>query len=250
MTSQPPSGTALASPSDQAGFRLEILEDHNWAQEVADRLSNKLSSQPTARICLPTGETPRPAYQAAAHRIQLGAATVFLLDEFELPSGSSARCDYMLERDLLGSLKEAPAAYHRLHVNADDPAAEVARFDGLVAAGGLDLALLGLGGNGHLGLNEPGTEADSLTRQTPIAASTTEAVGRYDRDASPLRGMTLGLQRILAASEIWLLVTGAHKASPLERMINGPIGPEMPASFLRTHANTTVFANRSAAQLL
>lgn len=232
------------------GFRFEIFEDNDWAAEVARKFSTKLLCHPAARICLPTGETPRPAYVAAAPMVKLDAATVFLLDEFELPDGSSGRCDFMLERDLLGSLAQPPAVYHRLNASADDPNVEVARFDNLVADGGLDLVLLGLGGNGHLGLNEPGTAPDSPTRQTDIAPSTTQAAERYDPDAKPTRGMTLGLNRILAADEIWLLVTGAHKASPLERMINGSIGSDMPASFLRSHANTTVFADRSAARLI
>ncbi len=156
----------------------------------------------------------------------------------------------MLQRDLLGSLEKAPRIYHRLDVNASDPADECDRFDSLVSDGGLDLTLLGLGGNGHLGLNEPGTEADSPTRVAELAPSTANAVRGYDPDADPVDGMTLGLQRILASDEIWLLVTGTHKAAILERTINGPIGSDLPATFLRDHPNAIVYADRSAASLL
>ena len=114
-------------------------------------------------------------YGASAPEIDLSAATIFLLDEFELPDGSAGRCDFMLHRDLLASVEHGPASYHRLDANASDPKAEVARFDGLVADGGLDLVILGLGGNGHLGLNEPGTARSATTRQTDIAPSTTQA---------------------------------------------------------------------------
>jgi glucosamine-6-phosphate deaminase len=135
-------------------------------------------------------------------------------------------------------------------VNAADPDGECHRFDSLVGDGGLDLTLLGLGGNGHLGLNEPGTAVDSPTRVAELAPSTADAVRGYDPDADPVDGMTLGLKRILASDEIWLLVTGSHKAPILERTINGPISSDLPASFLRDHPNAVVYADRSAAALL
>jgi 6-phosphogluconolactonase/glucosamine-6-phosphate isomerase/deaminase len=231
-------------------IRVEIFEDHLWADEVARRLATHLSDHPATRICLPTGETPRPLYMAAAPLIDVSAATVFLLDEFGLPPGSFARCDSMLQRHLLESLDKPPGVYHRLDVNAPDPTNECDRFDSLVADGGLDLTLLGLGGNGHLALNEPGTAADSPTRVTELAPSTADAVRGYDVAADPVDGMTLGLRRILASEEIWLLVTGSHKALILERTINGPIGPDLPASFLRDHPKVVVYADRSAAALL
>lgn len=245
------------SPSDSSTLSTEssapelvVLEDESWASEVAQHLISRLESHPTARICLPTGQTPRPMYAACARSIDMAKATIFLLDEFGLPANSPGRCDSMLQRDLLGSLEFQPGGYHRLDVDADAPDEECARFDALVADGGLDLTLLGLGGNGHLGLNEPGTEADSPTRTVDLAPSTAKTVRGYDAEAHAVGGMTLGLSRILESNEIWLLVTGAHKADILEQMLKGPIGPDLPASFLRTHPNTIIYADRSAASLL
>lgn len=206
-----------------------------------------MSSHPDARICLPTGETPRPVYTRSTPEIDLSTSTIFLLDEFDLPLESTARCDFMLRRDLLESLSTPPAAYYRLDADAPDPDAECARFDALVADGGLDLTLLGLGTNGHLGMNEPGTAVDSPTRSVDLAPTTTSAAARYDADASPVRGMTLGMGRILASDDIWLLVTGSHKAAALEQLVDGPIGPEFPASYLRDHPNSVILADRSAA---
>jgi glucosamine-6-phosphate deaminase len=227
-----------------------VIPDGQWPTRVAERLTAKLREQPAARICLPTGETPRAAYRLAAPKLDLSAATVFLLDEFELPLGSSARCDFMLQRDLLGRLQGPPVAYHRLEPNVPNPAGEIDRFDTLVSEGGLDLLLLGMGNNGHVGLNEPGSGPDSPTRQTRITASTTEAAARYDANASPTAGMTLGMDRILAAREIWLLVTGQHKAATLRRMLFDPIGPELPVSLLRRHPNLVLLADQSAASML
>jgi glucosamine-6-phosphate deaminase len=153
----------------------------------------------------------------------------------------------MLQRDLLVSLSAPPATLHRLDVNAPDKVAECARYDASISDGGLDLTLLGLGGNGHLGLNEPGSSVDSPTRVVDLARATTQAATIYDPDARPVRGMTLGMHRILESDEIWLLVTGSHKAAILERMFVGPIGSDLPASYLRNHPNVTVLADESAA---
>jgi len=229
---------------------LVVLDEEDWANEVAQHLVDRLEIHPTARICLPTGQTPRPMYAACAPSLDVAKATIFLLDEFGLPASSPGRCDSMLQRDLLGKLERPPRKYHRLHVDADLPDAECARFDTLVEDGGLDLTLLGIGGNGHLGLNEPGTEADSPTRTVDLAPSTVKSVRGYDAEAHAVGGMTLGLRRILESNEIWLLVTGSRKAIILEQMLTGPVGPDLPASFLRNHPNTIIYADRSAASLL
>lgn len=228
-------------------MRVEIFDDQDWADRVAERWITHMSERPDSRICLPTGGTPRPVYARSAPEMDLSEATVFLLDEFDLPPGSAGRCDSMLQRDLLGSLRQMPRAFHRLDVDATDTAFECARFDALVADGGLNLTLLGLGGNGHLGLNEPGTEADSPTRVVDLAPTTTRAAARYAVGEGPVGGSTLGMRRILESDEIWLLVTGQHKAAILGDMVNGSITSMLPASYLRDHHNTIVFADRSAA---
>jgi len=228
-------------------LQIEILDDEQWADIVATRFTDRLNTRPSARICLPTGDTPKPFYREAVQRADFSAATVFLLDEFALPSGHAGRCDAMLKRDLLDLMERSPKRTHVLDTLASDGEAECRRFEALVDDGGLDLTILGLGDNGHLGLNEPGSEQDSPTRMVELAASTTEGATRYDPEAHPTAGMTLGIRPIMASREVWLLVTGSHKAAILRRMVNGPIGPDLPASYLRRHPRLTVFADRSAA---
>jgi glucosamine-6-phosphate deaminase len=228
-------------------IRLEIFDDDQWAARVAQRWALAMQRNPAARLCLPTGETPRPMYAVAASVMDLDAATVFILDEFDLPPGNPARCDMMIQRDLLDLLTHQPKAVHGLDPGVPDPDAECRRYESLVADGGLDLTLLGLGGNGHLGLNEPGSPADAPTRVTRLAPSTIDAASRYGAGAEPKWGMTLGMQAILESEEVWLLVVGSHKAGILDRALNGPIGPDLPATYLQEHPNATVFADRAAA---
>jgi glucosamine-6-phosphate deaminase len=228
-------------------LRLEVIPDEDWAGLVVQKWTAFMNERPAARLCLPTGQTPRPLYARAARSIDFGQATVFLLDEFGLPPGDPARCDAMLQRDLLAGMARPPAVLHTLNAQATDPEEECRRFENLVDDGGLDLTLLGLGANGHVGLNEPGTSADAPTRVVRLAPATKVAAGRYGSEREPEWGITLGLRPILDSREIWLLVTGSNKAEILERMLHGPIGPELPASFLRTHPNTVVLADESAA---
>lgn len=226
---------------------IEVNPADEWGSTVATRLAAR-TAQPGLRLCLPTGNTPRPVYAAlASHPAVLARTEVFLLDEFVLPPGHPARCDSMLQRDLLDLLDVAPRALHCLDVAAVDREAETARYDALVHEGGLDLTLLGLGMNGHLGLNEPGSTADAPTRFVPLSEATMRSAAAYGGDARPQWGATLGLATILASREIWLLVTGTHKAEILQRVLTGPIGPDVPATYLREHPNTVVLADAAAA---
>lgn len=222
-----------------------------WAAGVADALSGFLAGRPSSRICLPTGDTPRPAYRLFAERGgRLGRATVFLLDEFGLPPGSPSRCDEMIRRDLLDLLEEPPGVLHAINVQADDLDAECDRYEDLVRSGGLDLAILGLGANGHLGLNEPGSSRDSVTRVVELTRETRAHSETYGADEAATWGATMGIDTLLSAARIWLLVTGSHKAAILEQALSQPVGPQLPATFLQTHHDVTVFADDNAAALL
>jgi len=228
--------------------RLEVLPPGEWGETVGARLAGRIAARPGIRLCLPTGNTPVPAYAAfAAGGGRLADAEVFLLDEFDLPAGHPARCDQMLQRDLLDRLGEAPGRLHRFDTAAGSLDDECARYAGLVESGGLDLTLLGLGANGHLGLNEPGSTADDPCRVVALEPETVAHAAGYGGDTVPERGLTLGLREILASREIWLLVTGPHKAGILQRTLHGPVGPEVPASFLRGHPDVTVLVDEDAA---
>jgi glucosamine-6-phosphate deaminase len=237
-------------------LRLDILPAAAWADHVAAELARILRERPGLRLVLPSGDTPSPAYEAlaalaAAGSATLAAAEVILLDEYlDLPPGHPSRCDERLRRQLVGRLPAPPAAFHPVPVDALLPDDAAAAHDA-VAARGIDLALLGLGANGHVGLNEPGSQPDAPTRVVRLAPSSRRAaVERYGADPPPIAGITLGLDRILAAGEVWLLVSGEHKAWILARALEEPVGPDCPASFLRGHPALRVIADEAAASEL
>jgi glucosamine-6-phosphate deaminase len=243
---------AVSAPAAGEAPRVDVLPERDWATAVASQLAEQIRQRPRLRLCLPTGDTPTPVYAALAALVNEGAAsladvTVVLLDEYVgLERDDPARLDGRLRRELI-DVVDAPPAFHPVPVDDLEPD-EAARRHDQVAAQGLDLTLLGLGGNGHVGLNEPGSTADSPTRVVPLTPESQRgAVERYGAERAPESGITLGLAPILDSGEIWLLVTGAGKAEVLRRALEGPETPDCPASFLRRHPRLRVIADEPAA---
>ncbi len=230
--------------------RLEVMPAGAWAGEVASRLLAALDANRGMRLVLPTGDTPSPVYAELAARAadRFGEAVVLGLDEWVgLPAHDPARCDGRLRRELLDRLV-APPAFREIAVDAFPSPDRAAREHDVHAQAGLDLVVLGLGGNGHVGFNEPGSTPTSPTRVVRLAEATLDAsVERYGATLRPSGGITLGMDRILAAGAVWLLATGSRKAAILARALHAPESPECPASFLRRHPALTVFADEPAA---
>jgi glucosamine-6-phosphate deaminase len=237
-------------------YRLEVLPEDEWAATVASLLAVRLEEKPDLRVCLPTGDTPTPVYAELVAgewrgEVSLRSATVILLDEWVgLPAGDPARCDARLRDELIDQLAEPPA-FVPIAVDAGPDLEAVAAAHDAVVARGLDLAVLGIGMNGHVGFNEPGSRAEDGTRLVRLAVSSREAAtSRYGASATPTAGITVGLARLLEAGECWLLVTGSRKAAILRRALNEPEGPDCPASYLRRHPRLVVFADEAAAAQL
>lgn len=230
---------------------VEVFADQVWADESAGRFERFVSGRSQPRLCLPTGVTMVPFYREVARRANLDGAIVFLLDEFGgLPPDDPGRCETMLRRHLIDVVDGTPELIVP-DVDGPDPEREANRYQARIEEEGLDLALLGLGGNGHVGMNEPGSRRHSATRVVSLEPSTADhAQEAYGAGERPTWGLTVGLDQLLAAREIWLLVTGSHKAEILEKTLKRPIGPDIPATYLREHPAARVLADESAAMLL
>jgi len=220
-------------------LHVEILPDGGWAEAVAARLGSWTARNQRARLCLATGNTVAPVYRRTVIE---GGPAVFLLDEFGgLPANDPARCASMLRRDLPDLTFDVP------DVDSVDPQSAAEEYGMRVADGGLDLAIVGLGRNGHVGMNEPGSRPDDPTRVVSLALETAQGAARYGASSPPTWGITVGIRELMTAGELWLLVTGAHKVDILSRMLTGPVGPDLPASFLNHHPNARVLADSSSA---
>ncbi len=220
-----------------------------WADAVAAALTDRLRAKPRLRLCLPTGETPAPLYAALVRQSDVdlwSQATVVLLDDYVgLGADDPAAGGPRLRREIVDHVR--PASFIDIDHSGDLEAA-AQRHD--EAARGLDLAIVGLGLNGHIGFNEPGSTVDSPTRVVDLHPRSREAAEGYGAEGAPEQGITIGLARLLEAGELWLLVTGERKAEILRAALEGPETPDVPASFLRRHPHWRVMADDAAAPSL
>jgi glucosamine-6-phosphate deaminase len=229
---------------------LRFDSERSWVDGVCAIWRDRLRTNPALKICLPTGLTPMAIYaemvrSARAGQVSFALASVFALDEFGgIPRDDPGTTRNTLQRVLLSHVDLPTGAFHCLDADAADLAGACARYDAAIGDG-FDLVILGIGTNGHLGMNEPGSAPDSPTRRVELHESTIQASARYfpslDRDRLPRWGLTVGLGPILRSREVWVLATGAAKAAIVRRAIGGEVTTDVPASLLQRHPNCSFF---------
>jgi glucosamine-6-phosphate deaminase len=222
---------------------------------AAELVLNRLCARPAARLLLPTGRSPQEMYaalraHAAAGRLPSDAATVFQLDEY---AGIPPADPLSFAAQLRASLDGVPLRrLSTLDGAASDLAAECARHEALVEAAPIDLAVLGLGRDGHVAFDEPPARLASGVRRVALARQTladaADAFGGLER--VPTDAVTVGLGTLRRARELILLVTGAPKGPALRAMLEDPVSVTSPASLLRDHPRLTVICDRAAAASL
>lgn len=237
-------------------MRLITLAD---PRELADRAAHEIvetvRDRPDAIIVLPTGNTPLRTYARVMEltrqdRLDWSRIRIVALDEYCGIARDDPRVlGAWLEREIVGPLGIAPQHFIRFDPTAD-PQAECARVEGWLASHGpADLAILGLGLNGHLGFNEPGTHFDSPTHHLQLTPESIASNAVYwgGEAKVPRAAFTLGLATLLASRRLMMLVSGAPKAPILAQTLEGPVSTDVPATALRARADTLVLADRAAA---
>ncbi|MDE3229307.1 MAG: glucosamine-6-phosphate deaminase [Chloroflexota bacterium] len=228
---------------------------HAMSRRAAELVADALRARPDATIAVPTGATPQGFYLELAALHQQGAfdasrLRVFQLDEYVGVAADDPRSFYAwLERVFLRPLGIASAQVTRLRGDAADVQQACAEYDAaLREAGGLDLAALGLGANGHIGFNEPPADPASPTHETTLSAETIAANTRYwgAGVSVPTRAVTCGMANLLAARMQVVLVAGAEKHAILRRVLDGPVSAQVPASWLWRCAGCVIVADAAA----
>jgi glucosamine-6-phosphate deaminase len=237
-------------------MRFEVhADEREVASAAADHLDATVRAQPAASVILPAGRTPLLLYaeilrRVEARRLDVARARFFQLDEYVGCGEDDPRSfRSLLRTHLLDPLRRPPERDGLIDGGASDPRAEIARHAReLERAGGADLCFLGIGTNGHVAFNEPGSRLDQGARDVELAAATRAAAeAEFGPGRAPARGVTLGLREIHAARRVVLLVTGAAKAAILAALLDEPPSPARPASLLRDHPDLVVLADRAAA---
>ncbi|MEC0282176.1 glucosamine-6-phosphate deaminase [Terribacillus saccharophilus] len=222
---------------------------------AAERIAMKLSKKPNAVLGLATGSTPEGMYDALIEmynqkRISFAEAATFNLDEYVgLHSDDENSYAYYMNQHLFQHIDLSPEKAHLPDGRANDMDKACQAYEQLIEeAGGIDLQVIGIGLNGHIGFNEPHTPFEQRTHVVELDKTTRSANARFfpSLEAVPTHAITMGIQNIMESKELLLLVAGEQKASVLERLVYGDKTEAFPASIIKEHPNVTIIADQGA----
>lgn len=226
------------------------------ALELAARVIQAVRRHPSIVLGLPTGRTPQPFYaalrrQSAAEGADWSRVRTFNVDEFVgvAPESPGSYRAYM-ERELFAPVGLARAHVGFLDGRATDLERECERYERAIAeAGGIDLMVLGIGANGHIGFNEPAAGLHARTHRARLESATRASNADLfggDAERVPEEALSMGMATILRSRAVVMIATGAEKAAAVAGMLHGPITTALPASFLQLHPDVTVMLDRAA----
>jgi glucosamine-6-phosphate deaminase len=237
---------------------LKMFSDATQAAaQVARELSDLIRSKPNAVLGLATGGTPLLLYRELIrmHReegLSFAQVRTFNLDEYEgLAQDHLESYWHFMHQNLFHHIDIAAENIHLPSGTrpADEVDAHCQAYEGAIrAAGGIDYQILGIGRNGHIGFNEPGSTATSRTRRVELCSITrSDAAAAFGSiDQVPSHAITMGCGTILEARNIALLAFGEHKAEIVQQALHGPVSDQVSASYLQQHENTTFFLDAAA----
>ena len=241
-------------------FTLHVEKDYPaMSQKAAEIFAEAVNANPTGAYGFATGSSPIGMYEALVRMHKSGKADLSRITAFNLDEYYPIRpCDpqsyyYFMRQHLFDGIGLPPSSTHVPRGDASDPAAECAAYDAKIAkAGGIDMQILGIGLNGHIGFNEPAGALMAATGYVSLAPATIDANAKnfaFPEDV-PRHALTMGIHSIMMARRIILIANGESKAGILYEALCGPITTVVPASMLQLHQDVTVVADRAAAKLL
>lgn len=237
---------------------MKIYQAKNY-QEMSRKAANIISAQiimkPDAVLGLATGSTPIGTYRQLIDWYKKGDLDFseirsVNLDEYKgLSADNDQSYAYFMRTNLFDSVNIKKENTNIPNGLVEDPDLECARYNAIIRdLGGIDLQLLGLGGNGHIGFNEPGASYEKETHCVKLTENTIQANSRFfeKMEDVPRYAYTMGIKNIMQARRILLIASGENKAEALYRSLFGPITPAVPASILQLHNNVTIVADEAA----
>lgn len=232
-------------------MEVKVLTKQEIYNDVAKLIVNLVKSKPNAVLGLATGGTMEGVYEALVKEFDAGNISFkqtksFNLDEYyPIDNTNSQSYHYYMNRNLFNSVDIDKDNTHFPSID------NFQYYDQLIAAaGGIDFQLLGLGSNGHIAFNEPGTDFSTLTHVVKLADSTIKDNARFFNDRIedvPTHAISMGLESIMNAKQIVLIATGQNKAYAIKQLIEGETNTSLPASVLKTHPNVVIYLDKDAA---
>ena len=222
---------------------------------VADMICKLVNEKPNCKLGLATGGTPVPMYKKLieankAGKVDFAQVRTVNLDEYcGIPETHDQSYRYFMNTNLFDHINIDKANTYVPNGMAEDVDAECAAYDERIQEfGGIDLQLLGIGHDGHIGFNEPADHFSCGTNCVELTDMTIDANARFfaNRDDVPRQALTMGMQAIMQAKAVLMVVSGADKAEIIRKSFCGPITPEVPASILQLHPNVTLVGDEAA----
>ena len=240
---------------------MKIIICPNYAEvsrRAARLIAREIMTNEYPSIGFATGSTPEGTYAELINLYKQGMISfedvmTFNLDEY---IGASETDDYSynvyMRKHLFGHVNLYEDNINLLVGDAPNPEAEAFRFEKEIEVFGIDLQLLGIGANGHIGFNEPGTPFGTKTGVVNLSEKTIKDNARFFEDESkvPKQAISMGIRTIMNAKKIVLIASGKNKAEAVKKMMEGPVTEDVPASVLQLHNDCTVILEREAASLL
>lgn len=225
-----------------AGPRITVVDDYDaMSLQAAERVAEVVKANPNGAITVPTGSTPMGMYKELTRMIKAGeldfsGVQVFCLDDYlgQTPEDEASLTKLLLQ----GFLEPAGipmANVHFIPTKADDPHEAARQYEAEIeAAGGLKIAVIGLGPNGHVAFNEPGSGPETRTRIVDLTReSRDQNAAYYEGAAIPEQAISMGIGTILDAERVVMIVSGEAKAEIVGEMVTGPMTDDLPGSWIR-----------------
>lgn len=234
----------------------------NSASEIACAASEifikTINEKSNAVLGLATGATPVPTYEKLIqayneNKVSFKNVKTFNLDEYcDLDKEDKNSYYFFMHENLFNKIDVKEENVNFLDGNAKDWVSESERYSKVIKdAGGIDIQLLGIGTNGHIGFNEPSDEFTKESFKVALTQSTIDSNQKYFGETPmPRYALTMGIESIMRAKKILLIATGKSKAQAVKAMINGEVTPQLPASILKEHKNALIMLDQEAASLL
>ena len=245
-------------PEDRQIGKIKLIICDNKeevARVCADIFAKRIRVKPDIILGLATGGTPVGMYQELirmhkARGLDFRRVRSFNLDEYlGLAPEHNQSYRYFMNDNLFNHINIDKSKTQVPDGKAQDVKAGCKKYeDNIKKAGGIDLQLLGIGSNGHIAFNEPGSLGDSRTRVVDLTERTIKDNSRFFQDESeiPRQAVTMGIGTILEAKQVVLLATGSNKADAVAKAVKGQVSPDLPASFLQNHPDCTFIVDREA----
>lgn len=239
-------------------MEVKIMNSTAINEEIAQLFINTVNQKPNCVLGLATGSSPLGVYALLVEacknkKVSFKNVRTFNLDEYvNLDENHNQSYRYFMNHNLFDHIDivkentKVPSGLGDIEKNA-------AEYDQMIdAAGGIDLQILGIGSNGHIAFNEPGTPLDSLTHVVALQESTRKDNARFFQsiDEVPTHAISMGLQSIMKAKKIVLIATGVNKAKAIAALVHGDITPDLPVSVLKNHPDATIYVDEAAASLI